>query len=288
MTTTKSFPVLALLLAMQAGAQTQPVAIHFKGVVASEDFACGHSYKGIGTTKSTIKPIDFRFYIHNVRVLDETGKSVPVDLTQDDKWQLDNLALIDFEDATGGCGNGTPETNTVVLGTLPAGHRYSGLTFTVGVPFEKNHTDLTTMPSPLNMTGLAWVWNAGRKFMRVEVATTGKPRGYVLHLGSTGCTPNQTKITVPTSCLNPNRPEVSFAAFDPQKDQVVVDLAALLQGTDVDGEPGKPGGGCMSNPHDPDCAAMFARLGLAFGDAAATPQTVFRVKSPVTSAALEQ
>jgi hypothetical protein len=110
----------------------------------------------------------------------------------------------------------------------------------------------------------------------------------VLHLGSTGCTPNQTKITVPTSCLNPNRPEVSFAAFDPQKDQVVVDLAALLQGTDVDGEPGKPGGGCMSNPHDPDCAAMFARLGLAFGDAAATPQTVFRVKSPVTSAALEQ
>jgi hypothetical protein len=266
MITTKSFSVLALLLAMQAGAQTQPVAIHFKGVVASEDFACGHSYKGIGTTKSTIKPIDFRFYIHNVRVLDETGKSVAVDLTQDDKWQLDNLALIDFEDATGGCGNGTPETNTVVLGTLPAGHRYSGLMFTVGVPFEKNHTDLTTMPSPLNMTGLAWVWN----------------------LGSTGCTPNQTKITVPTSCLNPNRPEISFAAFDPQKDQVVVDLAALLQDTDVDGKPDLKGGGCMSNPHDPDCAAMFARLGLAFGDAAATPQTVFRVKSPVTSAALEQ
>jgi uncharacterized repeat protein (TIGR04052 family) len=145
--------------------------------------------------------------------LDEKGKPTPVELTQDDKWQFDDLALIDFEDATGACGNGTPETNTVVSGTVPAG-RYSGIQFTVGVPFEKNHTDLTTMPSPLNLTALAWVWNAGRKFMRVEVASTGKPRGFVLHLGSTGCTPNQTRITVPTTCAHPNRVEVSLGGFD--------------------------------------------------------------------------
>ncbi len=187
---------IALWLAgtLHAASPAQPVAIRFQGAVGAEDFACGHSYTGIGLTKTTIRPIDFRFYIHDIRVFAENGNPVPVELTPDDKWQFDDLALIDFEDATGACGNGTPETNTVVRGTLPAGHRYSGLQFTVGVPFEKNHTDLTAMPSPLNLTALAWVWNAGRKFMRVEVASTGKPRGYELHLGSTGCTPSQTEL----------------------------------------------------------------------------------------------
>jgi uncharacterized repeat protein (TIGR04052 family) len=276
---------LGVAVAINAPAQTQPVAIRFKAMVGSEDFACGHTYKGIGTTKSTIKPIDFRFYIHNVRVLDETGKAVPVDLTQDDKWQLDNLALLDFEDASGSCGNGTPDTNTVVVGTVPAGHSYSGLEFTIGVPFEKNHTDLTAMPSPLNLTALAWVWNAGRKFMRVEVASTGKPRGYVLHLGSTGCTPNDTRITVPTSCLHPNRPEISLAGFDPAKEQVEVDLAALLKDSDVDGVPEKAGGGCMSNPKDAECSPLFASLGLALKDSEAAPrQTVFRTITPAATA----
>lgn len=283
----RTLPILVIAAALPAVSQTQPVAIHFKAMVGAEEFACGHSYKGIGLTKSTIKPMDFRLYIHNLRVLDETGKAVPVELRQDDKWQFDDVALIDFEDATGDCGNGTPETNTVVDGTLPAGHRYSGLQFTVGVPFEKNHTDLTTMASPLNLTAMAWVWNAGRKFIRVEFASTGKPRGYFVHVGSTGCTPNQTKITVPTSCVHPNRVEVSLDSFDPTKDQVVVDLAALLRDSDVDGKADKNSGGCMSNPNDPECAPLFAALGLPFtGAESPHEQTVFRAAPAVTTASV--
>jgi len=284
----KIVAALSLAAAVHGAAQTQPVAIHFKGSVGAEDFSCGQSYKGIGVTKSTIRPIDFRFYIHNVRLLDEKGKPTPVELTQDDQWQFDDLALIDFEDATGACGNGTPETNTVVSGTVPAG-RYSGIQFTVGVPFEKNHTDLTTMPSPLNLTALAWVWNAGRKFMRVEVASTGKPRGFVLHLGSTGCTPNQTRITVPTTCAHPNRVEVSLAGFDLARDQVAVDLAELLKDSDLDGKPEQKGGGCMSNPSDATCAPMFAALGLALtGTETTHSQTVFRALTSVTAASARQ
>ena len=55
-------PVCAafLLLGGQASAQTAPstqaAVIHFKAVVGKEDFACGRSYSGIGTTKSTIEP----------------------------------------------------------------------------------------------------------------------------------------------------------------------------------------------------------------------------------------
>jgi uncharacterized repeat protein (TIGR04052 family) len=282
----KTLVFVLMASALPGVAQTQPVTVRFKAVVGAEDFACGHTYQGVSVSRTTIKPIDFRLYVHNVRVLDETGKATPLQLKQDDKWQFDDLALLDFEDATGGCGNGTPETNTEVVGTVPAGHRYSGLQFTVGVPFEKNHTDLTTMPSPLNLTAMAWVWNAGRKFLRVEFASTGKPRGYFIHLGSTGCTPNQTKITVPTSCLNPNRVEVSLPGFDPATDRVAIDLAALVKDSDLDGKPEKTSGGCMSSPTDAECAPVFAALGLALtGSEPTHAQTVFRTTGPVTAAA---
>ena len=289
MTSVRSVFIL-VFIAGQAAAQTQPVTIPFKAVVGPESFACGHSYAGIGTTKSAIQPEDFRFYVHNFRLIDETGKEVPVQLDQDDKWQLDDVALLDFEDGTGRCSNGTPETNAGIAGVVPTGHRYRGLVFTLGVPFDKNHTDLTAVPSPLNLTAMAWVWNAGRKFMRVEFASTGKPRGNLFHLGSTGCTPNATKTTSPTSCLHPNRIEVSLPDFDPVKDRVVVDLAALLQKSNVDATAEGHESGCMSSADDPDCAPLFAGLGIAFSGEIHR-QKVFRleqVESPKAAALARQ
>jgi uncharacterized repeat protein (TIGR04052 family) len=177
-------------------ASDQNVTVHFQAMVGKEKFACGQMYTGIS-------PRDFRFYVHNVRLVDNAGNTVPVQLEQGGKWQLDDTALLDFEDGTWSCINGTPDTNDHVTGTVPVGH-YTGISFTVGVPFDKNHTELTSQPPPLNLTALSWVWNAGRKFARLDFASTGQPRGYTLHLGSTGCTSNQTKITVPTQCSAPN------------------------------------------------------------------------------------
>jgi len=213
----KRQPLLATLLLMVSGAWAadRQVAVRFQAVVGAEKFACGQTYAGVGTTKSTLSPRDFRFYVHDVALIDDTGKSVPLQLTQDGKWQLDNVALLDFEDATGGCANGTPDINDRVVGTVPAGH-YTGLRFTLGVPFQQNHTDLTTMPSPLNLTALAWVWNAGRKFARLDFSSTGMPRGFAIDLGSTGCTPSDVKTAPPVQCSEPNRAEIEFSVFDAQ------------------------------------------------------------------------
>ena len=238
----------------------EAVSIRFRAMVGSEELACGLKYPGIGTTKSTITPRDFRFYVHNIRLIDEAGSEVPVELTQDGKWQLDNVALLDFEDATGACQNGTPETNRAVLGTVPGGARYRGLRFTLGVQVEKNHTDLMSMPSPLNLTALAWVWNAGRKFARLDFSSTGAPRGYLIHLGSTGCTP--------AKCISPNRPEIEIAGFDPAKDEVIADLAALLKDSNVDTAPG-----CMSDPDAASCRSILANFGLG----GTQPQSFFRL-----------
>jgi uncharacterized repeat protein (TIGR04052 family) len=274
--------ILAFAGALCLSAQ-QPVSIQFKAVVGDADLACAKSYPNIGTTKSTISPRDFRFYVHNVRLVDHDGKEVAVELKQDDKWQLDNVALLDFENGTGSCANGTPETNSTVIGTVAPGH-YVGLRFAMGVPFEKNHTDLTKMPPPLNLTALAWVWNAGRKFARLDFSSTGAPRGYAIHLGSTGCTPNETKTTIPTKCSEPNRVEVRLADFDTAKDVVVADLAALLQDSNVD-QAGKMMSGCMSGPTTAACGPLFSNLGLAFPNQPVKPQTFFRKHgSPVVAA----
>ena len=140
--------MILLLLAAAAANGAETVSIPFRAVVGSEELACGRKYTGVGLSRSVITPRDFRLYIHNVRLLDEAGKEWPVDLAQDGKWVLDDVALLDFEDGSAGCRNGSPETNRVVTGTVPAGHVYRGLRFTLGVPFAKNHSDLMAMPSP--------------------------------------------------------------------------------------------------------------------------------------------
>lgn len=263
-----------LLTSTAVLAADQKVAIRFQAMVGSEKFACGQTYSGIGTTGSKIAPRDFRYYVHKVRLVDDKGGVVPVQLDQS-KWQLDDTALLDFEDGTWSCVNGTREVNDQVVGTVPAG-TYTGLQFTVGVPFNKNHTELTSQPPPLNLTALSWVWNAGRKFARLDFASTGQPHGFTVHLGSTGCMPNTTKITVPTQCNAPNRPEIRIDAFNPDKDIVIADLAALLKDTNVDINQPKTSAGCMSGPDDSDCAGIFANLGLPFGGKPGGTQTFFR------------
>jgi uncharacterized repeat protein (TIGR04052 family) len=271
-----AFSILLATLAPAAMlAQDQSVTIRFQAMVGGQKFACGEKYEGIGTTRSRITPRDFRVYVHDIRLVDDAGNAVPVQLEQDGKWQLDDLALLDFEDASGGCVNGTPEMNDRVVGRVAAGH-YSKLRFSVGVPFNKNHTDLTVQPPPLNLTALSWVWNAGRKFARIDFSSTGSPRGYAIHLGSTGCTPNQTKITIPTHCTEPNRPEIEISGFDPSRDVVIADLAALLKDSNVDTNQENTAIGCMSAPDDSDCAPLFANLGLPFAGKPAGKQTFFR------------
>ncbi len=278
--------------ALCQGAEQQ-VTIRFHAQVGDQPFACGSQYEGVGVTKSKIRARDFRFYISGVRLLDAAGKETPLVLDQDGKWQLDDLALLDFENGTAGCANGTPDMNDAITGKVPEG-RYTGLRFTLGVPFNRNHLDPISQPSPLNITALMWVWNAGHKFARLDFSSTGAPRGVFVHLGSTGCTPNDSRNTIPTSCKSPNRVEVTFSSFDPARDVVIADLAALLQDTNVDTsvnpppekpEDGMPSPGCMSGPDDLDCAGLFLNFGLPFGGQPASEQKFFRVgrMSPANS-----
>ena len=150
MSKTSKLPTACLFALVLATAVTSPalaqaerkITVRFSATVGTEPFACGKSYDGIGATGSRVTPSDFRFYVSDVELIDSSGKSVPLKLDQDERWQHQNVALLDFENRSGPCLTGTQETRDVVTGTVPAGN-YRGLRFTLGVPFALNHADAT-------------------------------------------------------------------------------------------------------------------------------------------------
>ncbi|MCU0568416.1 MAG: metallo-mystery pair system four-Cys motif protein [Oculatellaceae cyanobacterium Prado106] len=148
-------------------AETQEVTIRFSAMVGDQPFRCGMSYS-LGTPATPVTPTDFRFYVSEVALIDANGNAVPVSLQQDGKWQFQNVALLDFEDKSGDCTNGTEDMRDRIIGTVPSGS-YKGLKFTLGVPFDLNHADSTLAASPLNLTSLWWNWRGGYKFLRVDL-----------------------------------------------------------------------------------------------------------------------
>jgi len=242
------------------GCARRPVEITFRATVGDETFACGQTYGGIGTGSGQFVPADFRFYLHDVRLISNTGEEVAVELEQDGQWQFENAVLLDFEDGTGPCATaGNAPMNALVRGTVPAGV-YTGIEYTLGLPFDLNHGDANTAPPPLNATSMFWVWRSGYKFVRIDTADDK----FRIHLGSTGCSGGGA-LQPPTSCAAPNRAEVRLGGFNPDHSVIAANLEALLSESDVDvNEPDTPPG-CMSDPTDAECPALFAAFGLEDG-----------------------
>jgi hypothetical protein len=83
---------------------------------------------------------------------------------------------------------------------------------------------------------------------------------WMLHLGSTGCKGDPLTGEI-VSCASANRIPVTFASFDPAKQQVALDLDVLLAGIDLNHDAGGATG-CMSGQADPECAPIWEKVGL--------------------------
>lgn len=296
--------------AVQAQTDTEEIAINFEAWVGEREFACGESYDSVGVGESSITPTDFRFYVSQVALINEAGNVIPLELEQDGKWQYQNVALLDFEDGTNGCDNGTAETRTTIVGTVPEDD-YKSLQFTLGIPQELNHDDATIAPSPLNLTSLWWNWLGGYKFLRVDldteqaIANVGEvgetlqvsdhgskgghgadsnhqgdhhasSNSYLIHLGSTGCTDSAQSNLF--GCTNPNRVNVMLEDFDSAKNVVIADLAELLAQSDLSTNQANTPNGCMSSPDDGDCMPILQNLNLKNENITESQQNFFFIK----------
>ncbi|MDC7715755.1 metallo-mystery pair system four-Cys motif protein [Vogesella sp. DC21W] len=284
---------------------TTPVSIQFALKSGTNSVSCGTAISSLGTSAVSADLKDARFYVHDVKLITAQGNAVPVKLTQDSQWQYLDTALLDFENATGTCAAaGTAATNNLVQGSIDSGN-YVGMSFQVGVPSTAtngsgntvgmNHLPYATAPAPLNISAMAWSWQVGRKFMKVEfnpvggVARPTTPPStsttFNIHLGSTNCTGGDSVTGLGVTCSNPNRLPVKFAAFNPSSQQVVLDVQQLLASSNLSQDTGGAVG-CMSGTTDPECPAIFDKLdlnlatspaGQAKGDGSNVP--AFRVES---------
>jgi uncharacterized repeat protein (TIGR04052 family) len=278
-----------------AAAADQAVSIQFGARANNADIDCASNIASLSAGNPAMTLKDLRFYVSDVRLVNGSGAEVPLVLDQNTSQYL-NVALVDMENGVGNCAGGSAELHAAVTGKAPAG-TYTGLKFTVGVPVSAtndsgatvylNHSDYAAAPAPLDVQALAWSWQSGRKFLKVEVSPVGgvtKPDTSVapvfnVHLGSTGCTGNPAIGEIVT-CARPNRMAVSLPAFNSGTQRVVLDLNGLL-GTSSLSEDGGGPVGCMSGTTDPECAAIFTAMqidqatGLPIAGGAS--QTVFKV-----------
>lgn len=272
-------PALTLVCLLLAACDDREpaVTIRFAPVFGDQPFSCGAKVTGLGLGASEVEVRDFRMYVSEVALIAADGSRVPLALTDDDRWQREGVALLDFEDDTGTCNTGSPGTNFELRGTAPAGD-YTGLAFTVGLPEDDNHLDAATAPAPFNAQGMWWSWSGGYKYMRIDLHPATQ-EDYFFHLGATACAGS---VADGFQCQYGNRAEIVLDGFDPDASEVVLDAAAIFAGVDVDK---KPDGmtdtlpGCMAFPGDPECTPMLAPLGLTYlSDEPSVAQQVFSVR----------
>ncbi|MEM1313233.1 MAG: MbnP family copper-binding protein [Pseudomonadota bacterium] len=291
-----------LLIAALAAATASPAAadmmidIPFVAEVAGAPFACTESFAGLGSAETEVQFLDFRLFVSGAHLIAADGSRVPVALDQDGAWQIEDIALLDFEDGSGACANGTPQMNAALRGSVPEGD-YRGLEFEVGVPFDWNHGDPTTAPAPLNLTAMFWNWRGGYKFMKIELSPTTPsgltmaaedhseaavqgdgPSGWMLHVGSTQCAAPEATTPPAEACTNPNRVAVALPDFVLGESTVVIDPAAIVAGADLTRNTPETSPGCMSFPNDPDCTTVLPKLGLAFNAEPAEAQRLVSLR----------
>lgn len=290
--------IVAAVMAASPAAADQAVTINFASELGGQSFSCAQTYAGLGASEASMQVLDYRLFVSELAMIAADGSHVPIALEQDGAWQVDNIALLDFEDATGSCTNGTSATNMSVTGSVPEGD-YTALAFTIGVPFDWNHGDPTVAPSPLNLTSMFWNWRGGYKFVKFEMSPVmadgmsmataehsenaghhgaDSTPGWFLHLGSTQCqAPSRTEAPT-AACANPNTMQITLDGFNPATDTIVIDPAPVLIGADLMTNTPETSPGCMSFPNDPDCTSVLPLLGLPFNEQAAQEQVLVSVR----------
>lgn len=230
--------ITALLAACSGSDSRRPAEIHFE---------VEHSVNAGSAVARNLQ-----FYVHDVELLDPQGRAHPFLLTPAAPWQDERVALVDLAGS-----DGTPR-NPTIRGTAESDSAgiYSGVRFTLGVPFESNHANPLTAAPPLNRSELFWTWQSGYKFLRADLAED--QREWSFHLGSTGCSSASALRPPSTQCAQPNRVRVEIKGGDPLHKAVRLRLDVLVAAMHSANYVICTG----DYTHNPACADAYASTGL--------------------------
>lgn len=190
-----------------------------------------------------------QFYVHDVVLIGGDGQGHVAQLVQRQPSQSDRIALIDLTPGA------SPEAQGFVEVTAPR-LTYTGLRFVVGVPFDMNHGNPLMSPAPLNRGELFWSWQAGYKFLRLDVSKANHESAF--HLGSTGCSSASALRPPAAPCLQPNLIHVELRDFDPLTQPISVRVGEIVEALNEEGLPHA----CTGDYSHPACARAFENTGL--------------------------
>jgi uncharacterized repeat protein (TIGR04052 family) len=268
----------------QVPVETVPLTLQFRAQVGEQPFACGKTYSKQGSTEVEVTPAFLRAYVSNVRLITEQGDEVPLTIREVSPWQGGGVALLDFEDGSGACKNGNPDLRGEIEGEVPRGD-YVGVVFSTSVPESMNHEDPTTLPAPLQVSGMYWSWIMGYVFLKAEMVQVDSSEresagAGILHLGSLGCTRSAEAGVAggageegDIECAAENYNEIRLMDFAAEDDAIVIDVATLMKEVDLRAAN-------LCHPTGPTCAPLYSSLGLDYETGERTEaQTAFRVES---------
>ncbi|VUD53363.1 hypothetical protein TDB9533_01819 [Thalassocella blandensis] len=236
--------VTSLLLATSACSKNtaQPITIYFSAAEKSSANPASFTLR------------QFKFYLHNVFLIDKQGKFIPARLNDSPPWQQSTGALIKLDQQ----GEQSNSQITVQPETSVSPDEIAGIQFTLGLDFSTNHQNPLTAVSPFNVGSMYWSWQLGYKFMRLDFSL--EDRHFNFHLGSTGCQ-SASPMRPPTDhCERPNLSTIQLLDFNPTTQHIQLDLSALLKLIPAD----TPNTHCTGNYQDnPVCAGFVTQLGLS-------------------------
>lgn len=243
------------------GEETTTLTLALAPMVHGEPFSCQESYT-LGSTGQEVSLTDFKLFLSEVTLLRSGGEEVTARILTEEPWQYEGVALLDFEDASGSCANGTPQVRHHLRIKAPTHDDYTGVRATIGVPFELNHEDVSALPSPLNLPSMFWSWQGGRKFFRLD-GKLADGSGLRVHLGSTGCMGDQGDISL---CQRPNRARFEVSGHDPTSHLLLLHVDELFSSLDLTPAMETPDASviCMSGPDTPPCEPIFEALGVNY------------------------
>lgn len=123
------------------------------------------------TTNDVVKFTMAQFYVSEVSLIDSNGVAYPAD-----GIKLINISTLNA--------NGYVEASFL---TDAEPGSYRGIKFSIGVPFEENHQDVSKQTEPLGPnSGMFWSWNYGYIFHALEgkFDSAGTSKDFVFHQGT--------------------------------------------------------------------------------------------------------
>jgi uncharacterized repeat protein (TIGR04052 family) len=230
-----------VVLSACSGSSGTPSEIHF-----------GVRMDGEAGSSAAVTVRNVQFYVHDVQLLDAAGRPHPFRLDAVAPWQSAEVALVDLGRS------GETICSATIRGTpaLSTDQTYTGIRFSIGVPFELNHANPLAAAAPLDRSELFWTWQSGHKFLRVDLVDAG--REWSFHLGSTGCTSASAVRPPAAPCTQSNVMRVEITGIDPLRQSIQLQLHEFVSSMRA-----AEHAICTGDyAHNPACADVFAKTGL--------------------------